>query len=107
MPSIAAIVVPYELGRLRQGVGCGPEHLIERGAETALRSSGAGVGTHVVELDERFHASGSGEGDAVFELIRLVAAEVRRARAAGAFPVVLSGSCCCAAVGAMAWGSRS
>jgi arginase len=99
MPSVAAIVVPYELGRLRQGVGCGPEHLIERGAEAALGSCGADVSTHVVELDERLNASGSGEGDAAFELSRLVAAEVRRAQAAGAFPVVLSGSCCLAAVG--------
>ncbi len=102
MRPFATIVVPYELGRLRQGVGCGPEHLVERGAEAALRSRGAGVSTRMVELDERFNATGSGDGDAVFELIRLVAAEVRAAREAGAFPVVLSGSCCLAAVGTMA-----
>jgi len=98
---IAAIVVPYELGRHRQGVGRGPEHLLARGAEAALGSAGAGVRTHVIELDDEFNASGSGDGDAAFELIRLVAAEVRRAREAGAFPVVLSGSCF-AAVGVVA-----
>jgi arginase len=87
------VVVPYELGRLREGVGCGPEHLLEHGAEAALRSGGADVRTHLVELDDRFNASGSGDGDAAFELIRLVALEVRRARADDAFPVVLSGSC--------------
>ena len=102
MPPVAAIVVPYELGRLRQGVGRGPEHLLAQGAEAALRSSGADVSTRVVQLDERFNASGSGEGDTAFELIRLVAAVVRAARAAGAFPVVLSGGCCFASVGAVA-----
>jgi len=91
--TISAVVVPYELGRLREGVGCGPEHLLEHGAEAALRSGGAHVSTHMVELDDRFNASGSGDGDAAFELIRLVALEVRRARAEDAFPVVLSGSC--------------
>jgi arginase len=90
---IAAVVVPYELGRFREGVGCGPEHLLEHGAESALRSAGANVRTLVIKLHERFNATGSGEGDAAFELIRLVAAEVGRAREAGAFPVVLAGSC--------------
>jgi arginase family enzyme len=91
--TISAVVVPYELGRLREGVGCGPEDLLEHGAEAALRSAGADVRTHLVELDDRFNASGSGDGDAAFELIRLVALEIRRARAEDAFPVVLSGSC--------------
>ena len=98
---IAVIVVPYELGRLRQGVGCGPEHLLEHGAEAALASGGAAVRSSIVALDDQYNGSGSGEGDAAFELIRLVADEVRRAREAGEFPVVLSGSCF-SAVGAVA-----
>ena len=93
MPTIATLIVPYELGRLREGVGCGPEHLLERGAEAALRSSRATVHTRVIQLDDRFNVSGSGEEDAVFELIRLVADGVLGARQEGAFPVVLSGSC--------------
>ena len=36
------IVVPYELGRLRDGVGNGPERLLDAGAEDVLASSGAG-----------------------------------------------------------------
>ncbi len=88
-----ALVVPYELGRLREGVGRGPEHLLAHGAEAALGSTGASVRTRVIEIDERFGSSGSGDGDAAFELMRLVALEVRRAREAGAFPIVLSGSC--------------
>ena len=37
MAEIAALVVSYELGRLRDGVGCGPEHLLEGGAAVAPR----------------------------------------------------------------------
>jgi arginase len=98
---ISAVVVPYELGRLREGVGRGPERLLELGAEAALASEGATVRTDTVEIDDRYGASGLGEGDAAFELIRQVADRVRNARAAGAFPVVLSGSCF-AAVGVVA-----
>ncbi len=101
MGRIAAVVVPYELGRLREGVGRGPERLLELGAEAALASTGAVVSTDVIELDARYGATGQGEGDAAFELIRLVADRVRAARAEGAFPVVLSGSCF-AAVGVVA-----
>ena len=90
---IAVIAVPYELGRLRDGVGRGPEHLLEMGAEEALASAGAEVSTELVEIDPRFSQTGRGEGDAGFEMIRAVAERVRAARAGGAFPVVLSGSC--------------
>src|SRR5215472_2622933 len=101
MPHVAMIAVPYELGRLREGVGRGPERLIECGAEAALQSAGATVSTHTVTLDSRFNGSGSGDGDAAFELIRKVAVEVARACQREAFPVVLSGSCF-AAVGVVA-----
>lgn len=93
MQKIAAIVVPYELGRLRDGVGRGPEHLLESGALTALASRGAEVSTELIEIDERYSATGLGEGDAAIELIRLVSERVRAARDQGAFPVMLSGSC--------------
>lgn len=87
------IVVPYELGRLRHGVGCGPEHLLARGAVSALESNGAAVRCHTIELDPKFTGTGYGEADAAFELIRLVAEQVRHARENNAFPVVLAGSC--------------
>jgi arginase family enzyme len=87
------IVVPYELGRLRDGVGAGPERLLEAGALEALASAGADVDVEVVEVEPRFGRTGSGDEDAGFELMRQVAERVRGARATGAFPVVLSGSC--------------
>ena len=46
------IVVPYELGRLSDGVGNGPERLLEAGAEDSLSASaGASVRTELVEFD--------------------------------------------------------
>ena len=71
------IVVPYELGRLRDGVGRGPERLLEAGAEAALAASGGPVRTELVEIDASWNATGVGEVDACFELIRRVAQQVR------------------------------
>jgi arginase len=101
MSEIRVVVVPYELGRLRAGVGCGPERLLEFGAEDALASAGATVRTEIVEIDDRYGASGRGDVDAAFELIRRISERVRVAREESAFPIVLSGSCF-AAVGVVA-----
>jgi arginase len=98
MAEIRLIVVPYELGRLRDGVGRGPERLLELGAEEALAASGARVETELIELSDVF----SNEIDASFALIRRIAELVRAARGDQAFPVVLSGSCIAAAVGVVA-----
>ena len=91
------IVMPYELGRLRDGVGRGPERLLELGAEDALGAAGAEVGTDVLEFTGRY----SSEVNTSFDLIAQVSDRVAAARAADEFPVVLSGSCF-AAVGVMA-----
>jgi arginase len=97
MSEFRLIVVPYELGSLRQGVGLGPDRLLESGAEEALGVRGAMVKKVVLELDE----DQDNEIDASFELIKLVASAVRDAVRDGAFPVLLSGSCF-AAVGVVA-----
>lgn len=100
---VRLLVVPYELGRLRKGVGRGPEHLLESGAEKALGAGGATVRTEVLELDEDFGEHvGDNEIDAGFDLIRKLSARVRAALGEGAFPVVLSGSCFTAAIGTVA-----
>jgi arginase len=94
MTEIRLLVVPYEVGAIRMGVGRGPERLLESGAEEALSSRGARVRTRVVELEDAVRdQSGASEPKAGFELIRLVAARAREAIAEGAFPVLLSGSC--------------
>jgi arginase len=91
------IAMPYELGRLRDGVGRGPERLLEAGAAEALASAGAQVETETVEFGGRF----SSEVNASFDLIAQISQRVSNAVAQGSFPVVLSGSCF-AAVGVMA-----
>jgi arginase len=102
-PGFRLLVVPYEIGRLRKGVGRGPDRLLEGGAEEALASGGASVQREVIELDWDFNErSGSGEDAAAFELMGMVSEGVQAARADGAFPVILSGSCSLAAVGTVA-----
>ena len=59
------IAMPYELARRSFGVGRGPEHLLERGAEDALRSRGASVETEIIEFTGDF----SSEIDTSFDLI--------------------------------------
>lgn len=103
MTGVRLLLVPYELARPRIGVGRGPERLLELGAEKALAGSGARVEAEVIELDGDFsELSGGNEVDASFDLIRLVAGRVRAAIDEGDFPVLLSGSCFLAAVGAVA-----
>lgn len=97
MARIRVIVMPYELGELRGGVGRGPERLLELGAAKPLSASGAEVETEVVELSRPPY----NDIDDGFELIGLVADRVRAACADDAFPIVLSGSCF-AAVGVVA-----
>lgn len=89
MSKIRLLIVPYELGALRQGVGRGPERLLELGAEEALRAQGAELRTEVLGIEGDF----DNEVDASFELIRKISLRVEDAVANGAFPVVLSGSC--------------
>lgn len=98
MNAVSLIAVPYELDRLRYGVGRGPEKLLETGAAEALGAAGATVETELVELTEDF----SGETEACFALVRQVRERVNAALDKGAFPVVLSGSCCLAALGVVA-----
>ena len=97
MSAFRLIVMPYELGRLRDGVGRGPERLLEAGAAEALGSAGGAVDTETVEFEGRF----SSEVNTSFDLMRQLSERVRAAREDGAFPVILSGSCF-AAVGVMA-----
>ena len=98
MPAVSLIAVPYELGRLRDGLGRGPEKLLESGAAEALAASGATVETDVVELTGKF----SSEIAACFELIRQVGERVKASIDSDALPVVLSGNCCFAALGVIA-----
>ena len=83
------ILVPYDSGHCRQRMGLGPEHLWESGLRELLTQMGVPFEVEEVSLDSAYPA----EISAAFQLARQVAGRVHEARAAGAFPIVLSGNC--------------
>ncbi len=86
---IELIVVPYDSGQRNARMGAGPLRLIEGGLPELLREAGAAV--HVSEITAR--ESFRGETSTAFELNRLIADRVRRAREAGRFPLICAGNC--------------
>jgi arginase len=71
-------------------MGAGPEALLRAGLVEALREKGHSVSVRMAELDpEKWQA----EIQSSFELMRMLAAAVREARAAGRLPIVLAGNC--------------
>ncbi len=52
MSEFRLIAMPYELDRLRYGVGRGPERLLEAGAAEALAGAGRTLQPRFVELSE-------------------------------------------------------
>ena len=80
-------------------MGAGPAHLVRAGAVDRLRAAG-----HRVRVDDVVAADVglAAEIATAFELQRGVAAAVRRAVSAGAFPIVMSGNCNVAALGMLA-----
>jgi arginase len=95
---IRLLLVPYDSGQRNVRMGAGPEHLRAAGLEKHLAAQGHQVDSQVIEpatLNWRAEVQTS------FELMRAVSEQLRAARAAGRFPLVLSGNCL-AAVGVIA-----
>jgi arginase len=86
---IALLPVPYHLGQEGAGVGAAPRALLSAGAADLLRADG-----HQVDVVE-VHRPGPllDELSAVVAVNTALAAEVRKARAAGRLAVVLGGDC--------------
>ncbi len=84
---------PRPLRHPRRGwrSGAGPEHLLQAGLTTHLHRNGHFVAD--VQVIEDDAAQSPAEIRTAFELARRLAAGVRVARAAGRFPLVLSGNC--------------
>jgi arginase len=87
---IQILAVPYDSGNRGARMGAGPEALLDAGLEKALRDRGHSVQTTIVEP-----AKGSWRAEirTSFELMRTLATEVRAAREANRFPIVLAGNC--------------
>jgi arginase len=94
---ITLIEVPYDCGRFGERMGSGPLELAAA-LPPPLASAGHEVEVRPVRLPERFFH----EVAAVVALQHEVRREVDAARAAGRLPVVLSGNCGYAALGATA-----
>ena len=95
---IAVLVVPYDSARRGERMGAGPEHLLRAGLAASLASAGHEVRVETVEAPaDQWHA----EIGTAFALARGVAQAVRRAVDSGAFPMILSGNCGPAALGAV------
>jgi arginase len=92
------LLVPYDSGQRNVRMGAGPEHLRSAGLIDRLAAAGHDVDARVIEPASM---SWRAEVQTSFELMRAVADEVRAARNAGRFPLVLSGNCL-AAIGAIA-----
>lgn len=86
---VRILVVPYDSGHRAVRMGRGPLHLIEYGLEDTLES--AGHAAKVIMIDSDLEPPT--EGAVAFDLARSIAAQVRAARDAGAFPLVLAGNC--------------
>lgn len=95
---IRLLLVPYDSGQRNVRMGAGPEHLRSAGLIDHLAAAGHDVDARVIEPASM---SWRAEVQTSFELMRAVANEVRAARSAGRFPLVLSGNCL-AAVGVIA-----
>ncbi len=87
--NMQVLLAPYDSGRLRERMGCGPEHLLEHAIAPLLAGLGHDLRTETITVPDAFTA----EIRTAFVLSGMVAERVRAARAEGRFPLVLSGNC--------------
>jgi arginase len=89
MTEVRLIVAPYHAGAHNVRVGAGPTRLMDDGLEGALQGAGLRTYARLIGPVDDFE----GEIGRTFELKRRISAEVREARATGAFPLILAGNC--------------
>ncbi|MDQ6871606.1 MAG: arginase family protein [Gemmatimonadota bacterium] len=87
---IQILAVPYDSGNRGARMGAGPEALLDAGLEQALRDRGHTVRTKIAEIA---HGSWCAEIQTSFELMRMLATQVRAARDSNRLPIVLAGNC--------------
>ncbi len=89
--NIQLLLVPYDSGHRGWRCGAGPEHLLRAGLRGHLERLGHVV--TAVQIIEDDPDNQPAEIRTAFELARRLAHAVRSSRAAGDFPLVLSGNC--------------
>jgi arginase len=87
---ILILAVPYDSGNRGARMGAGPEALLDAGLEKTLRDRGHTVRTKIAEITK---GTWRAEIQTSFELMRMLAAEVRGARESNRLPIVLAGNC--------------
>src|SRR5215208_5181234 len=94
---VRIMAVPYDSGHPGLRMGAGPEYLLDNGLGVAVRPEDRRPSVtnvrHVIEP--------TAEVATAFELHALVSGQVRHTIAEGEFPLVLSGNCNTAAIGAI------
>jgi arginase len=88
--NIALLAVPYSLDAQESGMGRAPEALLEAGLVPRLEALGCAVS---VATPVTIPVTGAPREERIGALLAALAAEVTRARAGGAFPLVLGGDC--------------
>jgi arginase len=88
---IELLLVPFDTARRGWRMGAGPHHLAARGLASALVTRGYSVNTTAIDPEPADLPTA--EIATAFGLMRTLAARVRAAVDAGAFPLVLSGNC--------------
>lgn len=86
---IDLILAPFDSGRRDWRMGAGPLRLLESGLVDRL----AGLGHDVRRIDVEPAEGDESDADPAYALAAVVSRAVRRARADGRFPLVLSGNC--------------
>jgi arginase len=87
---IQILAVPYDSGNRGARMGAGPEALLDAGLEKTLRGRGHTVRTKIAEITK---GTWRAEIQTSFELMRMLASEVRGARESNRLPIVLAGNC--------------
>ena len=86
---VDVLLVPYDSGRYGERMGRGPGRLLETAVGPALQGRRLAFQVQEIALPGVFPA----EIGMAFAICRAVAGRVRESRAAGRFPLVLSGNC--------------
>jgi arginase len=86
---LTLLQIPYDSGHFGKRMGRGPLHLVERGLPGELERQGHDVRVVPIRLPDGFAT----EVGAAVQIHRRLAEEVRTARDAGRFPLLLAGNC--------------